>query len=62
MNREYYEDVDALNYYAIEYLETLGNEAPTEQQISTMERMLEFCGLVSDSNLTAAFLINNNEI
>lgn len=58
MNTHDYDDIDVLNYYAIDYLEKLGNEAPTQQQICVMERMLEFCGFVSSNHVTATFLAN----
>ena len=59
MNKKYYEDVDILNYYAIDYLERLGNDQPSQQEISSMERMLEFCGVVSSQQMTATLSIQH---
>lgn len=38
INREF--PVDRTNYLAIEWLEKLGNDAPTEWQINVMETLL----------------------
>lgn len=44
--------VDARNYQAIEWLEALGNAAPTDSQITLMETLLRVLGLLLRSPVT----------
>lgn len=41
MNIPQSQSIDKFNYWAIDYLEQLGNDAPTQQQISLMESLLK---------------------
>lgn len=54
------EPLDQLNYWAIDYLEKLGNDTPSEEQITTMERMLEMCGLVGAESYQATFYLSKS--
>lgn len=46
------ENFDITNYYAIEFLEILGNRTPSEAQISAAENVLKACNIVGLWNIS----------